>query len=435
MIFLKKSLYALLISSFSIPPLMKAASFVYDLKFMSFNFNLVAPNNNPYWNSLTKMQGRLMPQIGVQLDKRQALMFGAWFIQNLHTHYSYFPYSWGVTMYYQYIGKNLRFFLGIVPRSYQIGHYPLSAFKKLFWFIDPTFRGGAFQFKPAYDPNRWWNGWFEGVVDWYGGRNWNNQPKKKNYDFDQFLYFVSSEFQFLKGYLGLGGQLVIFHNASHHSMGDNYPYGGNSYLKPGDATPQWPNGYPYFSQKNNPQGGEIGKYSNPTILDRVYYHAYLKADFKNLMPYMDNIFMTFGTQSSQTHYCVRHASECKNAQFYNSFGGEFYAQAQYKGFGIFNRYYFSNKPQMHFYATYGQSLYTGLPWYRAPNFDMIGLYYVYKNKWISVRADAFFNFLGGGDGYHLYGKGGKWITTYQQFLTLTIDTRELIDFVKSKTSK
>ncbi len=108
---------------------------------MSFNFNLVAPNNNPYWNSLTKMQGRLMPQIGVQLDKRQALMFGAWFIQNLHTHYSYFPYSWGVTMYYQYIGKNLRFFLGIVPRSYQIGHYPLSAFKKLFWFIDPHFLG------------------------------------------------------------------------------------------------------------------------------------------------------------------------------------------------------------------------------------------------------------------------------------------------------
>ncbi len=53
----------------------------------------------------------------------------------------------------------------------------------------------------------------------------------------------------------------------------------------------------------------------------------------------------------------------------------------------------------------------------------------------SVRADAFFNFLGGGDGYHLYGKEGKWITTYQQFLTLTIDTRELIDFVKSKTSK
>ncbi len=49
---------------------MKAASFVYDLKFMSFNFNLVAPNNNPYWNSLTKMQARLMPQIGVQLDKR-----------------------------------------------------------------------------------------------------------------------------------------------------------------------------------------------------------------------------------------------------------------------------------------------------------------------------------------------------------------------------
>lgn len=145
----------MLFSGFLTPPLIKAASFVYDLKFMSFNFNLVAPANNPYWNSLTKMQARLMPQIGVQLDKRQALMFGAWFIQNLHTHYSYFPYSWGVTMYYQYIGKNLRFFLGIVPRSYQIGHYPLSAFKKLFWFIDPTFRGGAFQFKPAYNPNRW----------------------------------------------------------------------------------------------------------------------------------------------------------------------------------------------------------------------------------------------------------------------------------------
>ncbi len=55
---------------------MKAASFVYDLKFMSFNFNLVTPNNNPYWNSLTKMQGRLMPQIGVQLDKRQS--FDVW---------------------------------------------------------------------------------------------------------------------------------------------------------------------------------------------------------------------------------------------------------------------------------------------------------------------------------------------------------------------
>lgn len=121
--------------------------------------------------------------------------------------------------------------------------------------------------------------------------------------------------------------------------------------------------------------------------------------------------------------------------FITALGGEFYAQAQYKGFGIFNRYYFSNKPQMHFYATYGQSLYTGLPWYRAPNFDMIGLYYLYKNKWLSVRADAFFSFVGGGDGYHLYGKGGKWFVMYQQFLTLTIDTRELIDFVKSKIPK
>ncbi|ADN80222.1 hypothetical protein hp908_1099 [Helicobacter pylori 908] len=77
MIFLKKSLCALLISGFFIVPLMKAASFVYDLKFMSFNFNLASPPNNPYWNSLTKMQARLIPQIGVQLDKRQALMFGA----------------------------------------------------------------------------------------------------------------------------------------------------------------------------------------------------------------------------------------------------------------------------------------------------------------------------------------------------------------------
>lgn len=32
-------------------------------------------------------------------------------------------------------------------------------------------------------------------------------------------------------------------------------------------------------------------------------------------------------------------------------------------------------------------------------------------------------------------RGGKWFVMYQQFLTLTIDTRELIDFVKSKTSK
>ncbi|GHQ77780.1 hypothetical protein JP0077_10640 [Helicobacter pylori] len=61
MIFLKKSLCALLFSGFLTPPLIKAASFVYDLKFMSFNFNLVAPANNPYWNSLTKMQARLMP--------------------------------------------------------------------------------------------------------------------------------------------------------------------------------------------------------------------------------------------------------------------------------------------------------------------------------------------------------------------------------------
>ncbi|WP_104727382.1 hypothetical protein [Helicobacter felis] len=407
----------------------QAASFAYDLKFVSFTYNL-AGKENPYWNSLVNMKNRIMPEIGIQFDKNQSLMFGAWFIQNLHTHYSYFPYSWGVTMYYSAVGKNFRAYVGIIPRTYSISSYPLAAFKKLFWFKDPTARGAMLQFKPAYDPNRAWNGWGEFIIDWYGGRNWNNGPAKDNYNFNQMLYFGSTEWSFLKDYLGFGAKIVAFHNLSSYSMGDKYPFGGKSYLNQGDETPLWPNGYPYFS--GSKQGGVPGEYSNPTVLDRIYYHAYIKTNLKRLMPYMDKIYFQFGTMSEQEHYCVRSGKTCGPSQWYNSFGGQFDFDMQYKGFGFYNKYYFSDKPQMKFYATYGQSLYTGLPWYHAPNFERIALYYVYKNKFMSLRADAFFNFLGGGNGHSLHGTGGKWYTTFQQFVTLSIDTRELVDFVRSR---
>ncbi|BDQ27183.1 hypothetical protein ASB1_08590 [Helicobacter heilmannii] len=100
-----------------------AVAFAYDLKFMSFTYNL-AGKNNPYWNSLVNMKNRIMPEIGIQFDKHQSIMFGAWFIQNLHTHISYFPFSWGVTMYYSAVGKDFRTYIGIVPRSYTMANYP-----------------------------------------------------------------------------------------------------------------------------------------------------------------------------------------------------------------------------------------------------------------------------------------------------------------------
>ncbi|WP_104748909.1 hypothetical protein [Helicobacter cetorum] len=426
---MRKSLCALAFLGLSSVGSLKAASFVYDLKFMSFTYNLAAPKYNPYWGSMINMKNRLFIQTGVQFDdKRQSIMFGAWFIQNLHTHYSYFPYSWGVTMYYQAIGKNFRSYVGIVPRSYQ--HiYPLQAFKKLFWFKDPTIRGGLFQFMPAYNPNRWWNGWAEFVIDWFAGRNWNNQPKKKNYNLNNMLYMAATEWSFLKGYLGFGANIVVFHNSNNYSMGSKYPYDGHSHLNKDDETPQWPNGYPYFS--GEPEGGKPGEYSNPTILDRVYYNAYIKTDLKRLMPYMDKIFFKFGTMSSQTRYCVRSGVNCGANHFYNSFGGQFDFMAQYKGFIVGDKYYFSDHPQMHFYPTYGQALYTGLPWYSAPNFERFYMSHVYKNDFVAVRFDAFFNFVGGGNGYSLHGHG-PWYTMYQQFVTFNIDTRNLIDFVKTR---
>ncbi len=412
-----------------------AVSFVWDLKYMSFTYNL-AGKNNPMWNSLDNFKNRIIPTIGLQFTKRQSFVFGGWFIQNLHTHYSYFPYSWGLVAHYSYVGKNFRTYIGIIPRTYSIASYPLAAFKKLFWFKDPTARGAMFQFKPAYNPNRWWNGWAEFILDWYGGRNWNNVGKPgtkeyaaNHYNLNQMLYFGASEWSFLKGYLSFGGRVVAFHNTSHYSMGSVYPWGGNDDPATIGDTPLWPGGYPYAQGK--PDGGVPGVYSNPTVLDRIYYYGYIKTSLKRLMPYMDQISFSFGTMSEQEHYCVRRGVNCGPSQWYNSFGGQFDFVAQYKGFGFYEKYYFSDKPQMAFYATYGRALYTGLPWYHAPNFERLALFYVYKNKWLSARVDCFFNFFGGGNGHNLNGHGGPWYTTFQQFVTIGIDTRQLVDFVRS----
>ncbi|BCZ19575.1 hypothetical protein NHP190012_12170 [Helicobacter sp. NHP19-012] len=419
-----------------LPTQASAVAFAYDLKFMSFTYNL-AGKNNPYWNSLLNMKNRIMPEIGIQFDKHQSIMFGAWFIQNLHTHISYFPYSWGVTMYYSAVGKDFRTYIGIIPRTYTMANYPLAAFKKLFWFKDPTVRGAMFQYKPTYNPNRWWNGWAEFIVDWYGGRNWNNVWGKKyaanHYNMNQMLYFGGSEWSFLKGYLGFGGRVVAFHNTSSYSMGDPYPFDGHSDPAMRGQTPLWPGGYPYAS--GEPLGGVPGQYANPTVLDRIYYYGYIKSNLKRLAPFLDKLSVAFGTMSEQEHYCVRKGNSCGPSQWYNSFGGQFDFDIQYKGFGFYDKYYFSDKPQMKFYGTYGRALYTGLPWYHAPNFERIALYYVYKNKYLSVRADAFFNFMGGGNGHSLNGHGGHWYTTFQQFVTVAIDTRQLVDFIRGHSHK
>ncbi|PAF41925.1 hypothetical protein [Helicobacter sp. 11S02596-1] len=320
----------------------------------------------PYWDTRTIYGVRLAPEVGIAFDEHQSLMFGGYVLQNMGE--QHFPTKANVSIYYNATGEKFRSYFGIFPRTHSIAHYPLSFFRNDFYFFNPNINGLMFQYKPQ-NPSDKFDGYAEFIFDWYGG----NLSKR----FDEFMVLASSEFQFLRHYLYVGGNFLMYHF------------------------------------KNDEYLAKDGSNGDTYLMDRIYYNLYVGTNFKNLLPFMDKASTQFGTLSSLER--KRRLSTGLDP-FYNGLGWQWDIAMQYKGFGIKNSYYFG-KPQMKYFSEYGEDFYSGLPFYQAKTYDRADFYYEYKNDILTARFSIILHFV-------------DKILANQEMLTISLDTHKLFKYFK-----
>ena len=217
-----------------------------------------------------------------------------------------------------------------------------------------------FQYKPEKTSDKY-NGYAELIFNWYGG----NIVKR----FDEFKVLGSAEFQFLKGYLYFGGNILLYHF------------------------------------KNEEFLAADGSNGDTYLLDRLYYNAYVGTSFLNIMPFMTKAYTQFGTLSSIER--KRRLSTGLDP-WYSGLGWQWDIGLQYKGFGVKNSYYFG-KSQDRFFAEYGPNFYWGLPFYQASRYDRAQFYYEYKTSLLTARASIVMHFANN-------------IVANQELLIITLDT-------------
>ncbi|PAF42624.1 hypothetical protein [Helicobacter sp. 11S03491-1] len=344
--------------------------YTYEWKYdLGFNFYLDNLEDSvPYWDTRTIYGVRLAPEVGIAFDEHQSLMFGGYVIQNMGE--QHFPTKANVSIYYSAIGENLRGYFGIFPRKHSIAHYPLSFFRNDFYFFNPNINGVMFEYKPEKS-NDGINGYAEFIFDWYGG----NLSKR----LDEFMVLASSQFNFFQDYLFVGGNFLMYHF------------------------------------KNDEYLAKDGSNGDTYLLDRIYYNLYMGTSFKALMPYMQKASIQFGTLSTLER--KRHLSTGIDP-FYNGLGWQLDLEAQYKGFGFKDSYYFG-KPQMEYYTQYGEDFYSGLPFYRGTNYNRADFYYEYKNDILKARFSIILHFI-------------NRTFANQEMLTISLDTHKLFKKLKQK---
>ncbi|PAF53069.1 hypothetical protein BKH42_08005 [Helicobacter sp. 13S00482-2] len=353
--------------------ILNISSYAYEWKYdLGFDFYLDNLEESfPYWDTRTIYGVRLAPLVGIGFDEHQSLMFGGYVIQNMGE--QKFPTKANVSIYYSAIGEKFSSYFGIFPRKYSLANYPLSFFRNDFYFFNPNINGLMFQYKSG-NSSEMANGTAEFIFDWYGG----NLSKR----LDEFMVLASSEYRFLNDYLFIGGNFLMYHF------------------------------------KNDEYLSKDGSNGDTYLMDRIYYNLYLGSSLKNLMPYMQEAYIKFGTLSTLER--KRRLSTGLDP-FYNGLGYQLDIKAQYNGFGIENSYYFG-KPQMKYFYEYGEDFYNGLPFYQGTKYDRANFYYEYKNDLLTARFSIIFHFV-------------NQTIANQEMLTITLDTHKLFKMLKSGASE
>ncbi len=296
-------------------------------------------------------------------------MVGGFGIQNMGA--TSFPTKANITAYYRYDGKYLKANLGIFPRTYWRGNYPLSFFRHDFLFLNPNSNGILLQYISSPNPHA--NGYVELVFDWFGG----NLSKR----FDEFFVLLGSGAKFWRNSLLLGGNFLLYHFKNDEVLG-----------RDGALT----------------SDGAPDTY----LMDKIYYNAYIGADFAPFAPFLDEASIKVGALGS----IERKRRLSGLGSFHNGSGGQVDVKIQYKGFGIEEGYYFG-QPQMRYFNEYGEGFYDGLPFYQAGDFNRLNAYYEYKNKWLKLNVSFVFYTI-------------KSQLAMQQMLTLSIDTHNIFQSKK-----
>ena len=148
---------------------------------------------------------------------------------------------------------------------------------------------------------------------------------------------------------------------------------------------------------------------NTQLLDKILYEVALGVDFAKIV-------QKESLQKAEIALAALGSLERKRqasglGDFYNGSGGELRARLQYKGFGLEESYYFG-KPQMQYFAEYGESVYNGLPFYHARSLNRINAYYEYRNDFLRLNVGFAF--------YHFDRQ-----FALSQMLTLTLDTQKI----------
>lgn len=211
----------------------------------------------------------------------------------------------------------------------------------------------------------------EFIFDWYGG-----DIQKRN---DEFLVQGYLRKDFFDKKLFLGGSFLLYH------------FKNDSFL--------------------NLDGNNFDTY----LLDRFYYQVFIGTDLTSLVSSMDKLKFSFSNLSSMER--KRRLSTGPDP-FSNQIGWQFDAEAQYKGFGISNSIYFGDK-QFKYLKQYGEDFYAGIPFYQSHFYDRAELYYEYKNNYLTGRFSFILHF--NNEGFY-----------HQQMLTLSLDTRKLLNSLKHK---
>ena len=158
-------------------------------------------DNREYKSELSTSQTlfgmRLAPETGLRFDDFYSVMVGMNFLADYGAHPAIKANDY--IAYFQYRGKKINCFAGLIPRSKSICNYAYAFFNDSISYYDPNLSGALLQYRGK-------SGYVEFGVDWNSMRTGEKREK--------FLLFLGSRIQIRSFYAGL--QASMYHHARSH---------------------------------------------------------------------------------------------------------------------------------------------------------------------------------------------------------------------------
>lgn len=298
------------------------------------NFDFLFDNleeSRPYEDTRSYLAVKLAPEIGVSFDDKHYLMGGFNMIQDMGD--SIFPTKIEYTLYYNYKGDNFNVYLGSFPRIYSSTRYARSFFRDDYLFYNPNIEGLMAQYTSK---NQRSSGEF--FFDWYG----MNQELR----IDEFLLVGSFKQRLADSdLLNVGADLLLNHFKNDYYLVDSY------------------------------------------LLERFQSNVYISSDISS---FTNNTLSLLELKLALLTSSERKRILDTETSWQHSPGFQVGLSAIYKGFGVSNDLYIG-KEQMLYYEQYGTSFYPGSTFYGAGRYNRADIFYTWRNRLVSVRADIIFH--------------------------------------------